>query len=189
MNAHPDVIEAIDQIDAAIFSGDTFLQAGNNKEMTGMVERWLRGLKEHLETIVEMSEKERGILPNGTRIRTLKEKHSEQYTEEAQQYRKWNVEGTVEGYHDSHGVCYDVKLDIGGIVGCFDPDEIEEILNIDIINDILKGVKKHKSGAVHQLYCSCCGRPIMYEYPFWTTEKYTLLESCGKRLMAEKNDE
>lgn len=45
MSLHPDVMEAIDQIDAAIFSGDGGGLSGVNL-LKEKCERWLRGLKD-----------------------------------------------------------------------------------------------------------------------------------------------
>ena len=49
---HPDVEEAIEQIDAAIFSGDAGGPEGVEK-LTEMCERWLRGLAELKEVFAE----------------------------------------------------------------------------------------------------------------------------------------
>lgn len=54
MNTHPSTAEAIEEIDAAIFSGDTFLNEENNKEMQVLLDRWQRGLNEHKETILDL---------------------------------------------------------------------------------------------------------------------------------------
>lgn len=51
---HPSITGAIDEIDAAMFSGDTFLNEENNAEMQKMLDRWQRGLNEHKETIKEL---------------------------------------------------------------------------------------------------------------------------------------
>lgn len=53
---HPSVTRAIEEIDAAIFSGDTFLNEENNAEMRDMLDRWQRGLNEHKETIEELKD-------------------------------------------------------------------------------------------------------------------------------------
>jgi len=42
---HPDVEEAIDQIDAAVFSGDTFVDQTARQQFRDMLARWERGLK------------------------------------------------------------------------------------------------------------------------------------------------
>ena len=44
---HPKIHQAFEEIDAAIFSGDTFINAENIKELRRLMERWERGLKEH----------------------------------------------------------------------------------------------------------------------------------------------
>ncbi len=41
---HKDVIEAIDQIDAAVFSSDTFYDEGNRLELKKNMNRWSREL-------------------------------------------------------------------------------------------------------------------------------------------------
>lgn len=41
---HPDVEEAIDQIDAAVFSGDTFHGIEDHKKLSDMLARWQREL-------------------------------------------------------------------------------------------------------------------------------------------------
>ena len=42
---HPKVEQAIQEIDAAVFSGDTFEDAEARAELIGYLERWLRELK------------------------------------------------------------------------------------------------------------------------------------------------
>ena len=58
MDIHPSVTRAIDEIDAAIFSGDTFLNEENHAKMQKMLNRWQRGLNEHKETIEELKNEE-----------------------------------------------------------------------------------------------------------------------------------
>lgn len=48
-NFHPRVEQAIDIIDAAFFSGDTFYPAANNAEITRMLERWSKSAKRWVE--------------------------------------------------------------------------------------------------------------------------------------------
>lgn len=55
MNVHPAVEEAIDEIDAAIFTGDAFINAENIKEMERMMTRWQRGLDSHKELIADIA--------------------------------------------------------------------------------------------------------------------------------------
>jgi hypothetical protein len=43
---HPKVEEGIQQIDAALFNGDTFDDAENRAHLKGYVERWLRRIEE-----------------------------------------------------------------------------------------------------------------------------------------------
>lgn len=46
MNIHPHVDDPIDQIDAAVFSGDTFFDKDARAQFRDMMARWERGLKE-----------------------------------------------------------------------------------------------------------------------------------------------
>lgn len=65
------VTRAIDEIDAAIFSGDEFIDDENIKELRRLMSRWERGLKEHEETIEELSKEEPVAYKNiteGTRV-------------------------------------------------------------------------------------------------------------------------
>ena len=63
------------------------------------------------------------VLRPGTKVRTLRPLHDDQYTTEALKLRKWGVTGVVKGHHDSHGLCYDV-LHTDGTIGTYDPDEL-----------------------------------------------------------------
>lgn len=47
VDMHPNVMEAFQQIDAAMFSGDSFHYSGNRKYLQSFIERWQRGLNEH----------------------------------------------------------------------------------------------------------------------------------------------
>lgn len=60
----------------------------------------------------------------GVRVRTLKPLHDKDFTAEAREARKWGVEGTIVGHHDSHGLCFVVQH---GCLskGVYNPDEIE----------------------------------------------------------------
>ncbi len=65
-------------------------------------------------------------LDYGTPVKTTQENldlHDE-WTKEALAARKWNVQGKVIAYHDSHGLCYDVEHK-DGTVGSYDPSELE----------------------------------------------------------------
>jgi hypothetical protein len=53
---HPSVTRAIEEIDAAIFSGDAFLDEENHAKMQEMLDHWQRGLNEHKETIKELKD-------------------------------------------------------------------------------------------------------------------------------------
>ncbi len=68
-------------------------------------------------------------IPPGARVRTTRENPelASSWTKEAKEYRKWGVLGEVFGYHDSHGLCYDVWHDCGGWA-TYDPSELEIIL-------------------------------------------------------------
>lgn len=57
MDVHLSIIRAIDEIDAAIFSGNTFLDEENNAKMQKMLDRWQRELNEHKKIIEELKEK------------------------------------------------------------------------------------------------------------------------------------
>lgn len=59
----------------------------------------------------------------GDRVRTVALLECRDYTTEGQAKRLANHEGYVEGIHNSHGVCFDVRYDKGGC-GTFDSDEL-----------------------------------------------------------------
>ena len=40
--------------------------------------------------------------------------------------RVWGVTGTITGYSNSHGLCFEVAHD-DGTVGCYEPDELRLI--------------------------------------------------------------
>jgi len=42
---HPDVVQALDRIEAAVFSGDTFMTVDNRNEFQQHVQRWTRWLE------------------------------------------------------------------------------------------------------------------------------------------------
>ena len=65
-------------------------------------------------------------LKNGTRIRTTHENESmrREWTDEGRAAKKWGVTGVIVHYHDSHGLCYDVRHEDGSR-GCYDPSEFE----------------------------------------------------------------
>lgn len=46
MSVHPDIIEAFDQIDAAVFSGDTFMTHLGHGMLKGYLERWNKWIAE-----------------------------------------------------------------------------------------------------------------------------------------------
>lgn len=45
MNLHPSIINAFEEIDAALFSGDSFYSPENRKELERYILRWNRELK------------------------------------------------------------------------------------------------------------------------------------------------
>lgn len=50
---HPKVAQAIEEIDAAIFSGDTFCTVDSALELFNTLLRWQRELTSHLATAIE----------------------------------------------------------------------------------------------------------------------------------------
>lgn len=67
-------------------------------------------------------------LENGTRVRTIAIPDvSNGWTEEAKAVRRFGVLGTIIHYHDSHGLCYDVRHD-DGTEGCYDSRELVVLL-------------------------------------------------------------
>ncbi len=50
---------------------------------------------------------------------------ADDYTADGEKNRRWGVTGIIMGHHDSHGLCYEVRHDDDGSVGCYDPDELE----------------------------------------------------------------
>jgi len=68
-------------------------------------------------------------LKNGTRVRTIPiPDGADDWTEEAKVVRRFGVFGTIVHYHDSHGLCYDVRHD-DGIEGCYDSRELAVLLD------------------------------------------------------------
>ncbi len=64
-------------------------------------------------------------LDNGTQVKTTKKSTSDgEWTEEALANRKWGVKGVIIHYHDSHGLCYEVRHE-DGTVGAYEPSEFE----------------------------------------------------------------
>lgn len=50
---HPSIEKAIDEIDAAMFSGDTFMDPSNHNSFQEQLDRWQRGLDEFAELITD----------------------------------------------------------------------------------------------------------------------------------------
>lgn len=48
------------------------------------------------------------------------------WTDEGWDSKKWGMQGIVVNYHDSHGLCYEVRHDDGS-VGSYDPSELEVV--------------------------------------------------------------
>ena len=64
MNIHPDVLNAFEEIDAALFSGDSFYNLSNLKELEKFLFRWEKMKNEIRESILtEMEEKEKRNKP------------------------------------------------------------------------------------------------------------------------------
>lgn len=51
---HPKLENALQEIDAAMYSGDTFIDGANIQMMQGYLDRWNRGLVEHRATLKEI---------------------------------------------------------------------------------------------------------------------------------------
>ncbi len=51
---HPKVEAALQEIDAAMYSSDTFLDGENIQMMQGYLDRWNRGLEENRATLKEI---------------------------------------------------------------------------------------------------------------------------------------
>lgn len=51
---HPKVENALQELDAALYSGDTFIDGANIQMMQGYLDRWNRCLVEHRATLKEI---------------------------------------------------------------------------------------------------------------------------------------
>lgn len=60
----------------------------------------------------------------GTRVTTVSVLTGRDYIESARALRRPNATGVIRTHHDSHGLCYEVRHDSDGTVGCYDPDEL-----------------------------------------------------------------
>jgi hypothetical protein len=64
---------------------------------------------------------------SGDRVRTVRpEKESMDWTPEALASRRWDVEGTVDMTHNSHGVTYEVRH-ADGSLGHYEPRELVKV--------------------------------------------------------------
>lgn len=106
------------------------------KALLEEAKKWLpKDMEQAAEKILPQNESFRGEsqslshkdIPNGTRVKTdiHPSTESKDWTESAKRNRKSGATGVVVAYHDSHGLCYDVKHDEDKLVGCYDPWEIE----------------------------------------------------------------
>lgn len=65
--------------------------------------------------------------PIGSKVLTVETNcTSDDWTAPALEKRKFNVAGKIVGYHDSHGIIYEVRH-TDGSVGCYDPWELDTI--------------------------------------------------------------
>jgi len=63
--------------------------------------------------------------PDGTTVKTVPvDDPSDDWTETALAGRQWGVMGSVVGYHDSHGLTYEVRHP-DGTVGHYEPRELQ----------------------------------------------------------------
>lgn len=68
------------------------------------------------------------VLEIGSRVRTTI--YPDQVASDWSPYsepRRSGEDGTVTAVHDSHGLCYEVKHDSDGTVGCYEPHELNEL--------------------------------------------------------------
>jgi len=78
-----------------------------------------------LTSLFSLEQKMDHRLGNGTRVVKFQSNHTgNDWSVEAIKNRKFNETGTIIGHHDSHGLCYDVRHDSDGSIGCYDPHEL-----------------------------------------------------------------
>jgi hypothetical protein len=67
---HPAIQNAIQEIDAAMFSGDAFINGENIQKLQEYLDRWNRGLNEHRATLKEiiMDNEEEDIFGDDSRM-------------------------------------------------------------------------------------------------------------------------
>ena len=64
MNIHPNVLNAFEEIDSSLFSGDSFYNLSNLKELENFLFRWEKRKNEIKESVLaEMEEKEKENKP------------------------------------------------------------------------------------------------------------------------------
>lgn len=66
---HPSTAQAFDEIDAALFSGDTFLSEANASVLENFIQRWSRGLEE-MKGIRDAAEEEEKPRPTRRGVRS-----------------------------------------------------------------------------------------------------------------------
>ncbi len=94
-------------------------------------------------------------IDRGTKVKTTTGPNTpdSEWSAEARANRRWGVEGTITGHHDSHGLCYEVEH-TDGTTGCYDPSELEIVPPHQPLMDIPKD-KTYPADAVQ---CGdCCG--------------------------------
>lgn len=122
-------------------------------------------------------------LENGTRVRTVAIPDAPtDWTEEAKVVRRFGVLGTIFHYHDSHGLCYDVRHD-DGIEACYDSRELAVLLDgYDIqIGEILEIL--HEWGwERHDAACPTDGTPCRhFRANIALKEVKNVIEEIGRR--------
>ncbi len=90
-----------------------------------------------------MTAKKYPPLSNGTIVRTTKPnlEKMEEWTADGWASKQWGVYGTVVMYHDSHGLCYEVRHDDESM-GAYDPTELEVIREND--EELKSLIQKYK---------------------------------------------
>lgn len=76
---------------------------------------------------VKLSNEEEEINQNGTRVRTVKDAGSKDWTNQDRPDVVWGVLGTIVKHSDSHGLVYYVEHDLLDTRAWYEPKEIEVI--------------------------------------------------------------